>query len=77
MDELFENQPDEFDDVQLIDCGRDTKGRGVAGLEITNDSSKRSSYFITVEFRGTATMGSGSRSTLSRVWTRARHGASM
>lgn len=50
-DEIFENQPGEFDDVEIVDCGRDAEGRGVAELQITNDSSKRSSYFITVEFR--------------------------
>jgi hypothetical protein len=51
VEEIAENQPDEFDDVEIVDCRRDPDGRGVAELEITNDSSKRSSYFITVEFR--------------------------
>lgn len=51
VEEIADNQPDEFDDVEIVDCRRDPDGRGVAELEITNDSSKRSSYFITVEFR--------------------------
>jgi Domain of unknown function (DUF4190) len=51
VEEIVDNQPDEFDDVEIIDCRRGLDGRGVAELEITNDSSKRSSYFITVEFR--------------------------
>ena len=51
VEEIVDNQPDEFDDVEILDCRRGLDGRGVAELEITNDSSKRSSYFITVEFR--------------------------
>ena len=51
VEEIVDNQPDEFDDVEILDCRRGLDGRGVAELEITNDSSKQSSYFITVEFR--------------------------
>lgn len=50
-DEIVSNQPDEFDDVSIVDCRRDELGRGVAELEITNDSSKASVYFVTVQFR--------------------------
>lgn len=50
-DEIVSNQPDEFDDVSIVDCRRDELGRGVAELEITNDSSKESVYFVTVQFR--------------------------
>ena len=49
-DEIIDNQPDEFDDVRIADCSRDPDGHGRAVLEITNDSSRRSSYLITVEF---------------------------
>lgn len=50
-DEIETNQPGERDDVRIVECGKDDEGRGVAKLEVTNDSSKESVYFITVEFR--------------------------
>ena len=49
-DEIIDNQPGEADDVSIADCTIDPDGHGRAVLEITNDSSRRSSYLITVEF---------------------------
>jgi hypothetical protein len=41
----------ERNDVTITNCARDADGHGVATLKITNDSSKASSYFVSVEFR--------------------------
>jgi hypothetical protein len=48
-DKIIETSPDERDDVELVSCA--TEGsRGVAVLKVTNDSSKPSSYIISVQF---------------------------
>jgi Domain of unknown function (DUF4190) len=50
-DEIVENQPNEFDDVVVTSCEASETGTVVAMLDITNDSTKRSNYFITIDFR--------------------------
>jgi Domain of unknown function (DUF4190) len=67
--EIVDNQPDEFDDVSVVSCTRNLDGFGVAELEITNDSSKSSTYLIAVEFRDSsgARFGTGTFDALSDV----------
>jgi hypothetical protein len=49
-EDAFEQVPSEVDDVELVSCGEAGSGRPEAVLEVTNDSSKTSSYVIRVEF---------------------------
>jgi hypothetical protein len=51
QDDVFTGTSDEKNDVTITSCTRDADGHGVASLRITNDSSKPSSYIITVDFR--------------------------
>ena len=58
-DEIIDNQSDEVDDVEIVECSLDPDGRGRAVLEVTNDSSRQSSYLITVEFGSASDSDSG------------------
>jgi hypothetical protein len=49
-EDLIEEQGDEADDIQGVDCGTSSAGFMAAELEVTNDSSERSNYFIDVSF---------------------------
>jgi hypothetical protein len=50
-DDVVNGTRDEYNDVVITKCVRSDDGHGVATLEITNDSSKPSSYVVTVDFR--------------------------
>jgi hypothetical protein len=50
-DDIVNGTSGEYDDVTITNCERADDGHGVATLEITNDSSKASSYIVTVSFR--------------------------
>jgi Domain of unknown function (DUF4190) len=56
-DQVAENvgRPDERDDASIVECTAGPTGRGVAVIEILNDSSQLSDYLIVVRF----TTGSG------------------
>jgi ABC-type glycerol-3-phosphate transport system substrate-binding protein len=45
-----EEQADESEDVTIVTAGVDTLGQFTATLEVTNNSSKRSNYDVTVAF---------------------------
>ena len=51
-DDLAEGSADEQDDVGEPTCGTDDVGDLEAVVDVTNDSSKRSNYMITVAFSG-------------------------
>jgi hypothetical protein len=53
-DETVITQADELDDVEIADCSRASDGRGLVLLDITNDTSKDSDYFIVVSFRASS-----------------------
>jgi hypothetical protein len=50
VDDIDFDDSEEFDDVDLEGCGRDSSGFLRADLEVTNDSSERSNYLVTVTF---------------------------
>jgi hypothetical protein len=54
-DETIITQADELDDVEIAECTRAADGRGLMVLNITNDTSKDSDYFIVVSFRASST----------------------
>ncbi len=51
-DDITEGQADEQDDVGEPTCGTDDVGDLEAVVDVTNDSSERSNYMITVAFSG-------------------------
>ncbi len=47
-DEVVTNQASEFDDVEIVRCSAGDGGRAAVTIDVTNDSSKASTYFVTV-----------------------------
>ena len=47
-DEVVTNQAGELDDVEIVRCSAGDGGRAEVTIDVTNDSSRRSTYFITI-----------------------------
>lgn len=66
-DETVITQADEADDVEIVECTRAADGRGLAVLDITNDTSQASDYIIIITFRADATATEGTGDLVSEV----------